>query len=205
MASGFPAVWPVHDVWRHRHAGRHNAVFKAVASGQVKHQVLVFGLVFVSRDWRSSWVWCRFTCGFPTSIKVRSDSVTLMVAGAPKLAAFAIVIRLLVEGFLPLAFDWQQMLGVLAVASLPGESGRHRTDQPEAHAGVLDHFPDGFCAAGSHVGRGQWQCVVGSQCLQLGHVLHRDLCADDAGQLSASSCCWRAKVSRARKSPISPV
>jgi NADH-quinone oxidoreductase subunit N len=40
----------------------------------------------------------------------RSDSVTLLVAGAPKLAAFAIVIRLLVEGFLPLAIDWQQML-----------------------------------------------------------------------------------------------
>jgi NADH-quinone oxidoreductase subunit N len=45
-------------------------------------------------------------------------AVTLMIAGAPKLAAFAIVIRLLVEGLLPLAIDWQQMLVVLAVASL---------------------------------------------------------------------------------------
>jgi NADH-quinone oxidoreductase subunit N len=45
-------------------------------------------------------------------------SVTLMIGGAPKLAAFAICIRLLVEGMLPLAFDWQQMLLMLAVASL---------------------------------------------------------------------------------------
>jgi NADH-quinone oxidoreductase subunit N len=44
--------------------------------------------------------------------------VTLLIGGAPKLAAFAIMIRLLVEGLLPLAVDWQQMLGVLAVGSL---------------------------------------------------------------------------------------
>src|SRR5690606_18610616 len=45
-------------------------------------------------------------------------AVTLLIAGAPELAAFAIVIRLLVEGLLPLAVDWQQMLAVLAVLSL---------------------------------------------------------------------------------------
>jgi NADH-quinone oxidoreductase subunit N len=44
--------------------------------------------------------------------------VTLMIGGAPKLAAFAIMIRLLVEGMLPLAIDWQQMLMVLSVGSL---------------------------------------------------------------------------------------
>jgi NADH-quinone oxidoreductase subunit N len=44
--------------------------------------------------------------------------VTLLIGGAPKLAAFAIVIRLLVEGMLPLALDWQKMLAVLAVGSL---------------------------------------------------------------------------------------
>jgi NADH-quinone oxidoreductase subunit N len=45
-------------------------------------------------------------------------AVTLMIGSAPELAAFAICIRLLVEGMLPLAIDWQQMLVVLAVASL---------------------------------------------------------------------------------------
>jgi NADH-quinone oxidoreductase subunit N len=41
-----------------------------------------------------------------------------MIGGAPKLAAFGIAMRLLVEGLLPLAIDWQQMLVVLAVGSL---------------------------------------------------------------------------------------
>jgi NADH-quinone oxidoreductase subunit N len=45
-------------------------------------------------------------------------AVTLMIGGAPKLAAFAICIRLLVEGLLPLAIDWQQMLALLAIGSL---------------------------------------------------------------------------------------
>jgi NADH-quinone oxidoreductase subunit N len=45
-------------------------------------------------------------------------AATLMVAGAPKLAAFAITIRLLVEGMSGLAEDWQQMLILLAVASM---------------------------------------------------------------------------------------
>jgi NADH-quinone oxidoreductase subunit N len=45
-------------------------------------------------------------------------AVTLMIAGAPKLAAFAITIRLLVEGLSGLAHDWQQMLIVLAVMSM---------------------------------------------------------------------------------------
>jgi NADH-quinone oxidoreductase subunit N len=45
-------------------------------------------------------------------------AITLMIGGAPKLAAFAMTIRLLVEGLLPLAVDWQQMLMVLAISSL---------------------------------------------------------------------------------------
>jgi NADH-quinone oxidoreductase subunit N len=44
--------------------------------------------------------------------------VTLLIGGAPKFAAFAITIRLLVEGMLGLAVDWQQMFIVLAVASI---------------------------------------------------------------------------------------
>jgi NADH-quinone oxidoreductase subunit N len=45
-------------------------------------------------------------------------AVTLLLGAAPKLAAFAICIRLLVEGLWSLAVDWQQMLTVLAVLSM---------------------------------------------------------------------------------------
>jgi NADH-quinone oxidoreductase subunit N len=45
-------------------------------------------------------------------------AVTLLLGAAPKLASFAMMMRILVEGLLPLAFDWQQMLLALAVLSL---------------------------------------------------------------------------------------
>jgi NADH-quinone oxidoreductase subunit N len=45
-------------------------------------------------------------------------AVTLLIGGGPKLAAFAITVRLLVEGMIGLAVDWQQMLIVLSVLSL---------------------------------------------------------------------------------------
>jgi NADH-quinone oxidoreductase subunit N len=45
-------------------------------------------------------------------------AVTLLISGAPKLAAFAISFRILVEGLSGLGTDWQQMLIVLAVVSM---------------------------------------------------------------------------------------
>lgn len=47
-----------------------------------------------------------------------SVAVTLFLAGAPKIAAFAIVFRILVNGLLAQAADWQVMLIVLAVLSI---------------------------------------------------------------------------------------
>jgi NADH-quinone oxidoreductase subunit N len=95
-----------------------NAVFKAVASGQIKHQVLVFGLVFIVAGLAFKLGVVPFHMWIPDVYQGAPTAATLLVAGAPKLAAFAIAIRLLVEGLLPLAFDWQQMLAVLAIGSL---------------------------------------------------------------------------------------
>jgi NADH-quinone oxidoreductase subunit N len=94
------------------------AVFKAIATGQIKQQVLVFGLVFVVSGLAFKLGVVPFHMWVPDVYQGAPTSVTLMIGGAPKLAAFAICIRLLVEGMLPLAFDWQQMLLMLAVASL---------------------------------------------------------------------------------------
>ncbi|MGB3072015.1 MAG: NADH-quinone oxidoreductase subunit NuoN [Ottowia sp.] len=94
------------------------SVFKAVASGQIRHQVLVFGLVFVVAGLAFKFGVVPFHMWIPDVYQGAPTAVTLTIGSAPKLAAFAIAIRLLVEGLLPLAFDWQQMLGLLAVASL---------------------------------------------------------------------------------------
>ena len=93
-------------------------VFKAVASGQIKHQVLVLGLVFVVCGLAFKFGVVPFHMWIPDVYQGAPTAVTLMIGGAPKLAAFAMTIRLLVEGLLPLAVDWQQMLMVLSIGSL---------------------------------------------------------------------------------------
>ena len=93
-------------------------VFKAVNSGQIKHQVLVFGLVFVVAGLAFKLGVVPFHMWIPDVYQGAPTAVTLMIGSAPKLAAFAITIRLLVDGLLPLAIDWQQMLAVLAIGSL---------------------------------------------------------------------------------------
>ena len=95
-----------------------NEVFKAIASRQVKHQVLVFGLVFIVAGLAFKLGAVPFHMWLPDVYQGAPTAVTLLIGGAPQLAAFAICMRLLVEGLLPLAFDWQQMLAVLAIGSL---------------------------------------------------------------------------------------
>jgi NADH-quinone oxidoreductase subunit N len=45
-------------------------------------------------------------------------AVTLLIGGAPKIAAFAITFRLLVDGLQPIQSDWQPILIFLAICSL---------------------------------------------------------------------------------------
>ena len=80
--------------------------------------VLILALVFVVAGLAFKLGVVPFHMWIPDVYHGAPTVVTLLVGGAPKLAAFAISIRLLVEGLLPLAFDWQQMLVVLSVGSL---------------------------------------------------------------------------------------
>lgn len=97
-------------------------VSQAIAGGQAtlkgSSQVLVLGLVFVVAGLAFKLGVVPFHMWVPDVYHGAPTAVTLMIGGAPKLAAFAIVVRLLAEGLTPLAVDWQQMLAVLAVMSL---------------------------------------------------------------------------------------
>ena len=95
-----------------------NEVAQAIASGQIRHKVLVFGLVFVVAGLAFKLGVVPFHMWIPDVYQGAPTAVTLLVGGAPKLAAFGLFIRLLVEGMLPLALDWQQMLMLLAIGSL---------------------------------------------------------------------------------------
>ncbi len=93
-------------------------VFNAIGSGRINATVLTFGLVFVVAGLAFKLGVVPFHMWVPDVYQGAPTAVTLLIGGAPKLAAFAITIRLLVEGLIGLAVDWQQMMVVLAVASL---------------------------------------------------------------------------------------
>lgn len=93
-------------------------VFEAIATGRINHEVLVLGIVFVVAGLAFKLGAAPFHMWVPDVYQGAPTAVTLLIGGAPKFAAFAITIRLLVEGMLGLAVDWQQMFIVLAVASL---------------------------------------------------------------------------------------
>jgi NADH-quinone oxidoreductase subunit N len=93
-------------------------VFKAIGTGQINKAVLVLGIVFVVSGLAFKLGAVPFHMWIPDVYQGAPTAVTVLVAGAPKLAAFAITIRLLVEGMSGIAGDWQQMLILLSVASM---------------------------------------------------------------------------------------
>lgn len=80
--------------------------------------VLVFGIVFVVAGLAFKLGAVPFHMWAPDVYQGSPTGVTLLLGAAPKLATFAITYRLLVEGMLPIAMHWQQMLMVMAVLSL---------------------------------------------------------------------------------------
>ena len=93
-------------------------VFDHIATFRINKEVLVFGVVFVVAGLGFKLGAVPFHMWVPDVYQGAPTAVTLLIGGAPKFAAFAITIRLLVEGMLGLAVDWQQMLVLMAVASL---------------------------------------------------------------------------------------
>jgi len=93
-------------------------VFDAIATGQINPTVLVFGVVFIVSGLAFKLGAVPFHMWLPDVYHGAPTAVTVLIAGAPKLAAFAMTFRLLVEGLSGVAGDWQQMLMVLAVASM---------------------------------------------------------------------------------------
>ena len=93
-------------------------IAKAIELGQADKTVLVFGLVFLVSGLAFKLGVVPFHMWIPDVYHGAPTAMTLVIATAPKLAAFAMAIRLLVNGLLPLAIDWQQMLVIMAVLSM---------------------------------------------------------------------------------------
>lgn len=93
-------------------------VFEVISTGTVNKGVLVLGVVFVVAGLGFKLGAAPFHMWVPDVYQGAPTAATLLIGGAPKLAALGMTLRLLVEGMLPLATDWQQMMLVMAVASL---------------------------------------------------------------------------------------
>jgi NADH-quinone oxidoreductase subunit N len=78
----------------------------------------VFGLVFVVAGIAFKLGNAPFHMWIPDVYHGAATPTTLLVGGAPKLAAFAFIMRLLATGLQSMNTDWSQMLVILAVASM---------------------------------------------------------------------------------------
>jgi len=90
----------------------------AIEHGNSRDTLAVFGLVFVVAGIAFKLGNAPFHMWIPDVYHGAATPVTLIIGAAPKLAAFAFVMRLLANGLQGMTADWQQMLVVLAIASM---------------------------------------------------------------------------------------
>lgn len=93
-------------------------VAEKLYGGGANKTLLVFGLVFLVSGLAFKLGVVPFHMWIPDVYHGAPTSVTLLIGSAPKLAAFAIVMRLLVNGLITMAQDWQSMLIILSVLSM---------------------------------------------------------------------------------------
>lgn len=93
-------------------------VAEAAAGGSADSRALALGLVFTLAGLAFKIGAAPFHMWLPDVYEGAPAPLTLFVAAAPKVAALALMLRVLAEALAPLHADWRDMLIVLAVASL---------------------------------------------------------------------------------------
>lgn len=93
-------------------------ISSAIRSGDADKSLLVFGLVFVVSGLAFKLGVVPFHMWVPDVYQGAPTAMTMLIGSAPKLAAFAFVVRILAEGMQPLVQHWSAMLIILAVASM---------------------------------------------------------------------------------------
>lgn len=93
-------------------------VAQAVHEGVANRTILVFGLVFLVSGIAFKLGVVPFHMWIPDVYHGAPTAVTLLISSAPKLAAFAMALRLLVSGLFGLVEHWQIMLMLMAVLSI---------------------------------------------------------------------------------------
>ena len=95
-----------------------SAIARKLSDPTTNMEVLRFGLVFLVAGLAFKIGAVPFHMWIPDVYHGAPTPITLLIGSAPKLAGFAMAIRLLVDGLPTLAAEWQQMLMLLAVLSI---------------------------------------------------------------------------------------
>ena len=90
----------------------------ALVSGSPDKAVLILGLVFVVAGLAFKLGAVPFQMWVPDVYHGAPTAMTLLLGSAPKFAAFALVMRLLVQALQGMVHDWQGMLMIMAVLSI---------------------------------------------------------------------------------------
>ncbi|MEQ1532165.1 MAG: NADH-quinone oxidoreductase subunit NuoN [Sideroxydans sp.] len=94
------------------------AISASIAGGTAKVNLLVFGLAFLVAGLAFKLGAVPFHMWVPDVYHGAPTAMTMFIGTAPKLAAFAFVMRILVEAMQPMMVHWAGMLMVLAVLSM---------------------------------------------------------------------------------------
>lgn len=89
-----------------------------IASENTNNLVLVFGLVFLLAGIGFKFGAVPFHMWVPDVYQGSSYSTTLLLGSAPKIAAIALIIRVLIEGLPDLAIHWEKMILIMGLLSI---------------------------------------------------------------------------------------
>ncbi|MFC3071909.1 NADH-quinone oxidoreductase subunit NuoN [Shinella pollutisoli] len=98
------------------HTGFHEIA--AALSAEGRSLGLVFGLVFVLAGIAFKISAVPFHMWTPDVYEGAPTPVTAFFSGAPKVAAMAMMVRIVIEAFEPIAVDWQQIVVFISIASM---------------------------------------------------------------------------------------
>ena len=93
-------------------------VASTITGQQTNWMIMVLGIVFVVCGIAFKLGAVPFHMWLPDVFEGVPTAVTLLIGGAPKLAGFAVCLRILGQALLPMALDWQPMLIVVAILSM---------------------------------------------------------------------------------------
>ncbi|MBB5192632.1 NADH-quinone oxidoreductase subunit N [Silvimonas terrae] len=93
-------------------------IAQRIMSGEVNHLLVIFGLVFIVTGIGFKLGAVPFHMWVPDVYEGAPTPIAQLIGSAPKIAAFAFVIRILAQGLEAYVQDWRYMLVLMAVLSL---------------------------------------------------------------------------------------